>query len=259
MSKAKTEKERDAEFLRRLGMTEDADGKMVPAVNGPDGWRELAFASIPKGMLALVPRRPKDGIQAADVPDCSAPLPSVKAELLRFMDEAKIKSPEAAAKWRSVFVAAHLDECLLEGITDPLARRCTIRAILHLLCRFSTFVKASEGKMSPEEVLQVFVEARAENRAEHQKTRVAAVDAVLEKKLRGGQKREQEARVQEAMDTMAALIQEKGMSPEDAADKVWGDYRDKRKSLGITAKSLANRYRMERGPKPRPRNPKNLP
>ncbi len=151
MSKAKTEKERDAEFLRRWGMTKDADGKMIPAVNNPGDWRELAFAPIPKGMLALVPRRPKEGIQAADVPDCSPPLPSVKAELLGFMDRAKIKSPEAAAKWRAVFVATHLDECLLEGITDQLARRCTIRAILHLLSHFSTFVKASEGKMSSEE------------------------------------------------------------------------------------------------------------
>ena len=113
--------------------------------------------------------------------------------------------------------------------------------------------------MSPEEVRKLVEEARAENRAQHQETRVAAVDAVLEKKVRGGQKREQEARVQEAMDKMAVLIQEKEMSPEDAADKVWCDYRDKGKPLGITAKSLANRYRKERGPKPRPRNLKNIP
>lgn len=171
MSKAKTEKERDAEFLRRWGMTEDADGKMVPAVNGPDGWRELAFAPIPKGMLALVPRRPKEGIQAADVPVCSAPLKSVKEELLqllRFKDEADIKTPEAAAKWRAVFEAAHLDECLLEGISDELARRCTIRAILHLLSRFSTFVKASDGKMGSEELRQLIKTAVAGNQNEGQ-------------------------------------------------------------------------------------------
>ena len=100
---------------------------------------------------------------------------------------------------------------------------------------------------------------RKQNHAEHKKTRVAAVDAVLEKRTRGGQKKEQEARVQEALDKMAVLIREKEMSPEDAADKVWGDYRDKGEPLGIKAHTLANRYRKERGPKPRPRNPKNLP
>ena len=240
-------------------MTEDADGKMIPAVNNPGDWRELAFAPIPKGMLALVPRLPKMGIQAADVPDCSIPLPSVKAEILRFMDEAEIRTPEAAARWRAVFMAAHLDECLLEGITDQLARRCTIRAILHLLCHFSTFVKASEGKMSPEEVRKLVVDARAENRAEHEKTRVAAVDAAWGKLQQGGKKKEAEARVQEAMDKMAVLIRDKGMSPEDAADKVWRDYLDREEPLGITAKRLANRYRIERGPQPRPRNPKSLP
>ena len=246
-------------WMRENGFTLGAEGKMVPMVSSPDGWRELAFAPMPKGMLALVPRLPKMGIQAADVPDCSISLPSVKAELLRFMDEADIRTPEAAAKWRAVFMAAHLDECLLEGITDQLARRCTIRAILHLLCHFSMFVKASEGKMSPEEVRKLVVEARAENIELHEKTRVAAVDAAWGKLKQGGQKQEAEGRIQEAMDKMAVLIREKVMSPEDAADKVWGDYRDKGKPLGIKAHTLANRYRKERGPKPRPRNPKNLP
>lgn len=156
MSKAKNDAGRDEAWLREHGFTLDAEGKMIPAVNNPGDWRELAFAPMPKGMLTLVPRRSKEGIQAADVPDCSISLPSVKAELLRFMEEADIRTPEAAAKWRAVFVAAHLDECLLEGITDQLARRCTIRAILHLLGNFSTFVKASEGKMSPEAAMDSF-------------------------------------------------------------------------------------------------------
>lgn len=141
-----------AAWMSENGFTLDADGKMIPAVNNPGKWRELAFAPIPKGRLALVPQHPKKGLQAADVPDCSIPLPSLKAELLRFMDEAAIKTPEAAAKWRAVFEAVHMDGFLLDGVTDELARRCTVRAILHLLARFSTFVKATEGKMSAEEV-----------------------------------------------------------------------------------------------------------
>ena len=246
-------------WMRKNGFTRDADGKMVPVVSGPDGWRKMAFAPIPTGMYALYPRNRKMGLQVADVPDCSISLPSVKAELLRFMDEADIQTQEAAMKWRAVFVAANLDSHLLDGITDELARRCTVWAIHHLLVRFSTFVHASEGKMSPEEVRKLVVDARAENRAEHEKTRVAAVDAAWGKLQQGGKKKEAEARVQEAMDKMAVLIREKVMSTEDAADKVWGDYRDKGKPLGITAKTLANRYRIERGPQPRPRNPKNLP
>ena len=232
---------------------------MAPAVNSPDGWRELAFAPMPKGMLALYPGDRRKGLQAADVPECSIPLPSVKAELLRFMDEADIKSPEAAVKWRMVFEAANLDTCLLAGVTDELARRCTVRAILHLLARFSTFVKATEGKMSPEEVGKLFEEARAENLAEHQKTRVATVDAAWGKQQQGGKKREAEARVQEAMDRMAVLMaggegQEAGMSIEDAAQEVWDGYAQQKKPLGISPKRLANRYRAERGPKPRPRS-----
>lgn len=220
MGTAKKGEDRNEAWMREHGFTLDADGKMIPEVNNPGDWRELAFAPIPKGRLALVPRRPKVGIQAADVPDCSIPLPSVKAELLRFMDEADIRTPEAAAKWRAVFVAAHLDECLLEGITDQLARRCTIRAILHLLVHFSTFVKASEGKMSPEEVRKLVEEAKAENIALHEGTRVAAVDAVLEKRSRGGQKKEREARVQEAMDKMAKLIRDLVMSIPEAGHKI---------------------------------------
>lgn len=149
MSKAKM----DA-WMRKHGFKLDADGKMIPAVNSPGGWRELAFAPMPKGMLALYPGDRRKGLQAADVPDCSISLPSVKAELLRFMDEAKIKTPEAAVKWRMVFEVASLDACLLEGVTDALARRCTIRAILHLLSRFSTFVKAAEGEISREEIYE---------------------------------------------------------------------------------------------------------
>ena len=154
MSKAKNDTGRDEAWMREHGFTLDSDGKMIPATNGPGGWRELVFAPIPKGMLALVPRRPKEGIRVADVPDCSIPLPSVKAELLRFMDEADIRTPEAAAKWRAVFEAAHLDEYLLEGISDELARRVAVRVLLHLLARFSTFVKASEGKLGREDALR---------------------------------------------------------------------------------------------------------
>ena len=254
MSKAKNDTGRDDAWMREHGFTLDADGKMIPVVDNPSDWRELAFAPMPKGMLALYPSDRRKGLQAADVPDCSIPLPSVKEELLRFMNDVEIKSPEAAAMWRAVFVAAHLDECLLDGITDQLARRCTIRAILHLLTHFSTFVKASEGKMSPEEVRKLVVDARAENIELHEKTRVAAVDAALGKRARGGQAREKEARVQEAMDRMAVVISEMGMSAEDAASGVWDGYAQKKKPLGISSKRLANRYRIERGPESRPRS-----
>ena len=154
MGKAKKTTGRDEAWMREHGFTLDAYGKMIPEVNHPDGWRELAFAPIPKGMLALVPRRPKEGIQVADVPDCSIPLPSVKAELLRFMNEADIRTPEAAAKWRAVYEAAHMDEYLLEGISDELSRLVAVRVLLHLLVRFSRFVKASEGKMGREDALR---------------------------------------------------------------------------------------------------------
>ena len=254
MSKVKKDVGRDEAWMLENGFTLDADGKMMPQVNNPDGWRELAFAPIPKGWLSLVPANARKGLQVSDVPDCSIPLPSVKEEILRFMDEADIRTPEAAAKWRAVFLAANMDKCLLEGITDQLARRCTVRAILHLLVHFSSFVKVSEGNMSPEEVRKQIAEGRAENLAEHEKTRSVAVDAVLEKKRRGGQKREQEARVKEAMDRMAELISMSGDSPETVAGKVGREYRDEGTPLGITDKTLANRYREKRKPKPPPRS-----
>ena len=95
---------------------------------------------------------------------------------------------------------------------------------------------------------------RKQNHAEHEETRTVAKDAVLEKRTRGGQKREQELQVQEAMDRMAVVISETGMSFEDAAQEVWDGYAQQKKPLGISPKRLANRYRPERGPKPRPRS-----
>ena len=253
MGTAKKSEGRNEAWMREHGFTLDADGKMIPAVNNPGEWRELAFAPISKGRLALVPRRPKVGIQAADVPDCSIPLPSVKAELLRFMDEADIKTPEAAVKWRMVYEAANLDAVLLDGVTDELARRCTIRASLHLLARFATFIKASKGEVSAEDVMKLFEDARAENRSEHEKTRTVAKDAVIEKRTRGGQKKEREARVHEAMDKMAKLIRDLEMSIPEAGHEVWEGYVQKKEPLGISESRLINRFYAERGPKPHPR------
>ena len=246
MSEADKEKARADAFDKKYRVKLNDRNEIVPEDRAPGEWRELAYAPIPKGML--VPRRHKEGIQAADVPDCSIPLPSVKAELLRFMGEADIKTPEAAAKWRAVFEAAHMDEYLLEGITDQLARRCTIRAILHLLSKFSMFVKASEGKMSSEEALKMLMEARADNHAQHQLTRLVFEDAILEKRKRGREAQEAETRVQMALDRMEEKIagskgQYGGMSPEDAADEVWGEMSSGGHQLRISAKRLSERYR----------------
>ena len=232
---------------------------MMPDVSTPDGWRKLALSPLPKGMLATYPRDRKKGVQAADVPDCALALKSVKKEILKFTRNAKIKTPEAAAKWRMVYEVANLDSCLLDGIADELARRCTVRAILHLLSRFSTFIKAVEGEMSFEEVQKLIAETRAENRAEHEVTRTAAKDAALEKRPRGGQKKEREARVQEAMDKMAKLIRDLGMSIPEAGHEVWEGYVQKKEPLGISESRLINRYYDERGPKSYPRKPDPLP
>ena len=238
-------------WMRENGFKLDADEKMVPAVSGSDGWRELAFAPMPKGMLAFEPRDRKKGLQAADVPDCSIPLPSVKAELLRFIDHADIKTPGAAVKWRMVYEAANLDSRLLDGVTDELARRCTIRAILHLLVRFSTFVKASEGKMSYEEVAQkvdaIFEQTSAAAQAKNVKhaLRLDRAERDKAKKNPGGQPKGEVRDMKAVMRAIQCkkVAYVKGVPGVDRLiEKVRKDYAEGGKDIPWKTRYLCNQF-----------------
>ena len=127
---------------------------------------------------------------------------------------------------------------------------------------FLAYAKLTEGFFSDEESQMMLKrldgnlrDLKAENHAEHQQTRLVCEDAILEKRKRGREAKEAETRVQMALDRMEEKIagskgQYGGMSPEDAADEVWGEMSSDGQQLRISAKRLSERYRNERMLKP---------
>ena len=219
--------------------------------------------------------------QAGDaaMPDYFKLAGSFKKRLLDVARRMKGAAPKDVLKRLMIEKASELDESFVHGDAVGALSRALDENTFRLLASyhgfFLVYLKLTEGFFSDEEAQAILrgmvsvpgqivdlgskVKAeghrtRKQNLDEHEKTRIVARDAVLEKRERGGQKREQDARVQEAMDRMAEVIKRTGMSVEDAAQDVWDGYAQQKKPLGLSPKRLANRYRDERGPKPRPRS-----